>query len=157
MSGGNRVSPLPPAAAAGVVATLWLVGFLPNRVEDAGHPVGAIDYRLARQSAIRRFRRGSVDRQDICDAQRELVRVATGCAEPTDEDCPICGEDRLRHVRFAFGPRLPSGGRCVTAAELARLGRRSGSFTCYVVEVCVTCRWNHLVRSFPLGGGLSGA
>jgi hypothetical protein len=35
-------------------------------------------------------------------------------------------------------------------AELARLARRKAPYTAYVVEVCVGCAWNHLVRSYLL-------
>ena len=54
-------------------------------------------------------------------------------------------------VSYVFGPRLPSHGRCITSREeLARLAKRSGSFSCYVVEVCPGCSWNHLARTFLL-------
>ena len=50
--------------------------------------------------------------------------------------------------------RLPAHGRCVTAkGELRALARRGGTFTCYVVEVCPACGWNHLARTWALGRG----
>ena len=39
---------------------------------------------------------------------------------------------------------------------MTRLSRRGEESTCYVVEVCPECAWNHLVRAFPLGGRRSG-
>jgi len=46
---------------------------------------------------------------------------------------------------------LPSGGRCITnLAEMTRLARREADYTAYVVEVCVDCGWNHLMRSYVL-------
>ena len=49
--------------------------------------------------------------------------------------------------------RLPAHGRCITTAkELDRLGRWVAELACYVVEVCPECSWNHLLRTFPLGG-----
>jgi hypothetical protein len=71
----------------------------------------------------------------------------------TSEPCPICAEDRLVHVTYAFGPRLPARGRCVdTVKEMRQLDKSMDELSCYVVEVCRTCSWNHLVRRLPLGG-----
>jgi hypothetical protein len=33
---------------------------------------------------------------------------------------------------------------------MARLARREADYTAYVVEVCVDCGWNHLMRSYLL-------
>lgn len=112
-----------------------------------------IEYRLARERVVRDYRRGRLSRLDICDAQPELLRVATHLGRQTTVDCPICEEIKLVHVTFAFGPRLPASGRAIaSAAELARLARGSASVASYVVEVCVGCSWNHLVRMSVAGG-----
>jgi hypothetical protein len=37
------------------------------------------------------------------------------------------------------------------AQDLRELRDQVGEFTCYVVEVCTGCNWNHLVRSFQTG------
>lgn len=114
-----------------------------------GEPVapGVVDYQLARRRVLRRFRAGELQRNDVCDAQRELMRVAHECSETVRRRCPICDVPGLRIVRFVFGPRLPPGGRCVVPGqELTKLAQRSGEHRCYVVEVCVSCRWNHLQR-----------
>jgi hypothetical protein len=112
---------------------------------------GEIDYRLERQRVLAAYRSGAQSELAVCDAQGELLRNAEHCGDPTDEFCPICAEATLRHVTYVFGPRLPAGGRCVTSrAELARLARRKAPYTAYVVEVCVECAWNHLVRSYLL-------
>ena len=56
-------------------------------------------------------------------------------------------------VSYVFGSRLPPQGRCVTSrSELAKLAQRPTELSCYVVEVCPECAWNHLAKSFPLGG-----
>ena len=115
---------------------------------------GQIDYRLSRRHTVAEFRRGRLSRDDVCDAQAELLRAARNVGRVVDEDCPICEESPLVLISFAFGPRLPAHGRCIDGArELARLSRRRDESTCYVVEVCTECRWNHLVRTFLLGGG----
>lgn len=114
---------------------------------------GEIDFRLARQSVLGAFRAGSLTQAQICDAQPELLRNAEFCGTPTDQPCPVC-EAPLCHVTYVFGSRLPSHGRCISAAaELERLARRRAISTGYIVEVCVTCRWNHLVRSYLMGTG----
>ena len=72
--------------------------------------LGQIEYRLARDSVVREYRRGRLSRLDICDAHPELMRVARNLGRVTEVDCPICEESKLVHVAFAFGPRLPAGG-----------------------------------------------
>jgi hypothetical protein len=112
----------------------------------------AVEVRLARNAVITEFRAKRVTREDICDAHPELLRAAKAGTR-TNEACPICEADGLVHVTYAFGPRLPARGRCVdTAAEMRRLDRSGDELSCYVVEVCRTCSWNHLVRRIPLGG-----
>ncbi|MGH9277383.1 MAG: DUF5318 family protein [Acidimicrobiales bacterium] len=114
---------------------------------------GQIDYRLIRRHTVDEFKRGRLSRLDVCDAQPELMRAAVNCGRTMTEACPICDDEQLRLVSFVFGPRLPAHGRCITTArELDRLGRRVDTLACYMVEVCPGCRWNHLVRSFPIGG-----
>jgi hypothetical protein len=50
-----------------------------------------------------------------------------------------------------FGSRLPAGGRVVaTRAELAKLAASGTDRRCYTVEVCTSCRWNHLLEVSPL-------
>jgi len=116
-------------------------------------PPGQIDYRLVRKRTIDEFHRGRLSRLDVCDAHPELLRAARNVGENRSEPCPICQETPAVLVSYAFGPRLPAHGRCITTRkELARLGRGNGPVICYVVEVCPGCSWNHLVRSFPVGG-----
>lgn len=128
-----------PVAAEGGVATA----------------AGVIDYRLARRAVLREFRRGRLSTTDICDAHPDLHRAAISCSRPTTDPCPVCEQAELVNVLYVFGPGLPKSGRCVTTPkELSSLHRRAthkGQFTCYVVEVCTECRWNHLTRVLPLG------
>jgi hypothetical protein len=128
------------------------MGFLPGAIEQASRATpGEIDYRLARQALLAQYRAGRLARHEVCDAHPELRRAAREVGRPTDAECPVCEDDQLVHVSYVFGPRLPAHGRCVTsAAELAKLARRRGQFSCYVVEVCPSCAWNHLARTFLL-------
>jgi hypothetical protein len=118
----------------------------------AGSRVGGeIDYTLARNSVVKEFRRGRLSRLDVCDAHPELLRAAENVGAEIEDDCPICGEGKLRLVSYVFGSRLPPSGTCVTSErELNRLSRTAKDLACYVVEVCPICAWNHLTRSFAV-------
>mgnify|MGYP003337745447 CR=1 FL=1 len=39
-------------------------------------------------------------------------------------------------------------------AELMQMELQFGEFRVYLVEVCKSCHWNHLVHSFTLGDGV---
>ena len=92
----------------------------------------------------------------MCDAHPELIRAARNVGTPASMACPICREAKLFLVTYVFGSRLPSHGRCVsTAAELAKLNTRTDPLTAYVVEACTGCRWHHLLRVLPIGGGVA--
>lgn len=127
---------------------------MPGGIETSpGDPrlrgLGQVEYRLARDSIIREFQRGRLSRLDVCDAQSELLRVARNLGRVSETTCPICEESPLVHVSFAFGPRLPPGGRALGSnAELLGLARSNEDVAFYVVEVCTECGWNHLVRMF---------
>jgi hypothetical protein len=132
--------------------------FRPDVVRGApsGAPTGVVDFRLARNSVVKEYKRGRLSRLDVCDAHPELLRNAEHFSGPATEACPICetsGELGLRLVTYVFGSRLPPSGRCILSArELAKLERGKQELAAYVVEVCRTCNWNHLIRSFPVGG-----
>ncbi|HEC09598.1 MAG TPA: hypothetical protein ENI86_08530 [Acidimicrobiales bacterium] len=121
-----------------------------SRVPVVG--TGHVDYRLQRQTILDLVREGSVSRAEVCDAHPELLRVARNCAPAVEELCPICERTELVTVQYAFGPRLPPGGKTILSErELARIDSRSGTFDCYEIEVCPTCGWNHLLRRFNVG------
>ena len=110
--------------------------------------LGQIEYRLARDATVRGFRRGQLSKLDVCDAQPELLRVATNLGQVTETECPICEEANLVNVLFAFGPRLPAQGRALESQTELRSLAKSDDIIFYVVEVCTACRWNHLLRNF---------
>ena len=134
------------------------LGAMPRGPNDpilshAGRAVGIVDYRLARNAIVEELRRGRLSRRDVCDAHPELLRAARSVGSATSEACPACDEGALVHVTFAFGARLPAGGRCVSSQrDAAQLARRATEVACYVVEVCPSCAWNHLARMFLTGG-----
>jgi len=115
-------------------------------------PEGQVDFRLARRAVLSELRKGRLGRPDVCDAHPELLRAARSVGEATVEPCPVCEEHELVHVSYVFGPGLPPSGRTISSeAELRRLARRGRDQTCYVVEVCPGCGWNHLARTFRVG------
>lgn len=115
-----------------------------------------VSYRLARQRVIDAVNNGRRNREEVCDAQAELRRVAHHHAAPLDEPCPICQSDQLGLVTFAFGTGLPRSGRCITdLREMQQLRRRGRPTRGYRVEVCQACWWNHLRESFPITDGFS--
>ncbi len=114
---------------------------------------GRIEYRLMRDAVLKQYRRGRLGRGDVCDAQPELLRVACNLGRETETVCPICEQEPLVHVTFAFGPRLPASGLALASLrDLSKSTRRDTDVACYVVEVCRGCSWNHLLTMFPLGG-----
>ena len=109
---------------------------------------------LTRMGVVSEYRKGRLARHEVCDAHPELKRAAQSASEPTDMECPICEEDRIVLVTYAFGARLPASGRCITTkGELAKLAKGRSQLAAYVVEVCPSCSWNHLAKTFLLGTG----
>jgi hypothetical protein len=106
------------------------------------------DYALARRAVLRDFRRGSLTRLDVCDAQPELMRAAQCIGTDLEDECPVCGAFNLRLVSYVYGEKLKqANGRAISnAEELRKLGAQCDEFACYDVEVCTECRWNHLRR-----------
>lgn len=109
----------------------------------------SVDYTLRKRSVLRDFRRGRLSVYDVCDAHPEIRRIATNVGERTRSMCPVCRRERLRLLNFVYGNELDrDNGRVFpTAVIFNGLREKYPSFTCYVVEVCVGCCWNHLVRS----------
>lgn len=114
-----------------------------------------IDYALARRAALADLFSGRASSLDVCDAHPYLLRAARYHGEPTESDCPVCKRERLTHVTYTYGDcfRSEVNGRVRRSGQLAALAREHEEFTVYVVEVCQTCGWNHLVTSYVLGTG----
>lgn len=131
------------------------VSFRPEtlRPGQSAQAPGRVEYRLARNAVVRDLRRGRLSRSDVCDAHPELLRAAHNLGQPSLEVCPVCEEANVVLVSFAFGPRLPPGGRCLASRQdLDKLAGRSSQVACYVVEVCPECSWNHLATMSIVGG-----
>lgn len=116
-----------------------------------------VEYRLQRNALIRRVHEGSKMVEELCDAHPNLVRAAKGVGRLMGEVCPVCREVELRQVVYVFGDKLSASGVCpVSKADLRRLETRELPVTCYAVEVCIGCRFNHLLRKWHAGGRSAG-
>lgn len=107
---------------------------------------------MAKRAVLRAVGVGMLSRIDVCDAHPDLLRAARHIGQSAEDDCPICGSQEMRLVLYAYGDDLKRGsGFARRAEELHQLSARPGEVVCYVVEVCMDCNWNHLVRSFSTG------
>ena len=119
-----------------------------TETEDFDQHLGEIDHRLTRRAVIQNFRRGAISQDSICDAHPELIRVARNFGRATRVKCPICVQDHLVTVTYVFGARLPRHGKFVASrAEIEQYARRPEHFTGYLIEVCCSCSWHHLLKT----------
>ena len=113
-----------------------------------------VDYALARRATLASVFAGHTTIADVCDAHPYLLRAAKFHGEATQTGCPICRRVKLTHVTYVYGDELGQfEGRVKQAPELAEMAAEYGEFRAYVVEVCQSCRWNHLATSYDLGTG----
>jgi hypothetical protein len=113
-----------------------------------------VDYALQRRALLAEVHSGRVGVAAVCDASPYLLRAARFHGEASDQTCPVCRKERLIHVSWIFGDALKhAAGSARKPQELERLAGQYPEFSVYVVEVCRTCSWNHLVLSYVLGDG----
>jgi Family of unknown function (DUF5318) len=111
-----------------------------------------VDYSLQRRAVLRDVRNGRISALEVCDASPYLKNAATFHGEPTDERCPICRRDNLTLVNYVYGDELKqSAGQAHKAAELPLLAMTLRECQVFVVEVCRSCSWNHLIERYVLG------
>jgi len=116
-----------------------------------------VDYALQRRSLLAEVRAGRVGVGEVCDAGPYLLRAARYHGRPSATDCPICRRTQLTQVCWVFGDGLRhAAGSARSPEELERLAATHADIadiSVYVVEVCRSCAWNHLVLSYVLGTG----
>ncbi|MBO4204493.1 DUF5318 domain-containing protein [Micromonospora echinofusca] len=111
-----------------------------------------VDYSLQRRSVLREVQSGRIGTYEVCDASPYLKNAARFHGEPTEERCPICRQENLTHVHYIYGDELKqSAGQARALSELAALAMTLREFQVFVVEVCRSCNWNHLVEQYLLG------
>jgi len=111
-----------------------------------------VDYALRRRSLLAEVYSGRTGVSEVCDANPYLLRAAKFHGKLSQVMCPICRKEQLTLVSWVFGDHLGAvSGSARTAEELVMLASRYEEFSVHVVEVCRTCSWNHLVKSYVLG------
>lgn len=117
-----------------------------------------MDYTLQRRALLADLYAGRVSMLEVCDAHPYLQRAAKYHGEASEVTCPVCRRERLTLVNYVYGDELKTmSGQAKSGRELPRMAMDFGEFTVYVVEVCQSCGWNHLVMSYLLGrDGLPG-
>jgi hypothetical protein len=119
-------------------------------------PRQIVDYALQRRALLADVYAGRLGVAEVCDASPYLLRAARFHGEPSDVTCPVCRKEKLSEVSWVFGEQLKHlSGSARTPDELAQLDAAQPEFSVYVVEVCGTCSWNHLVQSYVLGSPVS--
>jgi hypothetical protein len=113
-----------------------------------------VDYALQRRALLAAVYAGRVGVMEVCDASPYLLRAAKFHGEPSTVSCPLCRKEPLTLVSWVYGEGLKhAAGSARSREELNRMAARYEEFRVYVVEVCRSCSWNHLVQSYVLGNG----
>jgi hypothetical protein len=116
---------------------------------DRRAELGVIDYTLAKRALLRDARIGVIGMTDVCDAHPELIRAARYVGEPTSADCPVCGKVKLVLLAYVYGDGLrEQNGRVWSIDTGLKMTAANPGASCYVVEVCTNCQWNHLREAF---------
>ncbi|MEX1262934.1 MAG: DUF5318 family protein [Actinomycetota bacterium] len=111
--------------------------------------LGVIDFTLAKRALLRDAQVGVLGLTDICDAHPELIRAAKHVGEPTRHDCPVCAKVKLVLLAYVYGETLrDQNGRVWSIDTGLRMTAAHPGSSCYVVEVCTNCQWNHLREAF---------
>ncbi|MDX6366495.1 MAG: hypothetical protein QOK30_1571, partial [Nocardioidaceae bacterium] len=114
-----------------------------------------IDYSLQRRATLSTlFRGGATSMDDVCDADPYTLRAAKHHGEPAPSPCPVCRKPELRLLSYVFGDELGQfSGRIKSRTEIEAMAHEHGEIRVYVLEVCRSCGWNHLVESYVVGDG----
>jgi hypothetical protein len=121
----------------------------PRTPRSARARLGVVDYTLAKRSLLRQARRGLLSVNEICDAHPELIRAARAVGEESSRPCPVCDRPGLRLLAYVYADGLKrNNGRVWRIDKALAITAASKGGTCYVVEVCTDCSWNHLTEAF---------
>jgi hypothetical protein len=150
---------MPAAAAAAPITGFTRSDWAISRYRPCGRTLvtvrlqrQVVDYALRRRALLAEVYSGRTGVSEVCDANPYLLRAAKFHGKPSPVMCPICRKEQLTLVSWVFGEHLGAvSGSARTAEELVLLASRNEEFAVHVVEVCRTCSWNHLVKSYVLG------
>jgi hypothetical protein len=111
-----------------------------------------VDFSLQKRAVLRDVHSGRIGTLEVCDASPYLKSAARFHGEPTEDRCPICRRENLTLVHYIYGDELKqSAGQARKLAELPVLAMTLREFQVFVVEVCQSCAWNHLIQQYLLG------
>lgn len=111
-----------------------------------------VDYSLQKRALLRDVHEGRIGQREVCDASPYLKNAARFHGEATDERCPVCRRDNVTLVHYVYGDELrQSAGQARKLAELPAMAMTLREFQVFVVEVCRSCSWNHLIERYLLG------
>ncbi len=126
----------------------------PECVSNPQKPRSVVDYGLSRAADITKLHRGGALTSDFCEANPYLLKAGKFHGEVAKGNCPACKSKHLVELHYIYGDELgPYAGRIRKAEELLPMCSKFGEFRVYVVEVCLDCHWNYLIRAFSLGDG----
>jgi hypothetical protein len=144
--GGSAIPP--PLAIADRLGTANGNGRHRSRGNGYRARLGVVDYTLAKRSILRDARRGLLSLTDICDAHPELLRAARHVGEQASRQCPVCERDDLRLLAYVYADELKrDNGRVWAIDKALAITASCRNGTCYIVEVCTRCSWNHLAEA----------
>ena len=111
-----------------------------------------VDHALTRRAALADLAAGRISRPDACDASPYLQRAAHTLGAPTDRPCPVCRREPLWEVLWVYGAALgDADGSARTTGQVAAFAGQRPDFAVYQIEVCLSCAWNHLIRTWRAG------
>jgi hypothetical protein len=115
-----------------------------------------IDYSLQRRAKLSTlFNGGATTMEDVCDADPYTMLAAKHHGEAVDTPCPICRKREMTHLNYVFGDELGQySGRIKSRGDIEQMAHQHGEIRIYVLEVCKSCSWNHLVESYVVGDGV---
>jgi hypothetical protein len=115
-----------------------------------------IDYTLQRRAKLSTlFNGGATTMDDVCDADPYTMLAAKHHGEPVEAPCPVCRKREMSHLNYVFGDELGQySGRIKSRKDIEQMAHQHGEIRIYVLEVCKSCSWNHLVESYVVGDGV---
>ncbi|MFZ1362521.1 MAG: DUF5318 family protein [Candidatus Nanopelagicales bacterium] len=128
----------------------------PESVANPYAPRRIVDHTLTRRAALGSLVMAATGASDHLDPHPHLLRAAKNHGLEAGMPCPWCKEEEsLKHLNYVYGDELGAySGRLKTESELHEMATQHGEFRVYIVEVCIDCGWNHLVKSYVLGDGV---
>ncbi len=115
---------------------------------------GEISHRLTRARTLGQWRAGAIARRDLCDADFILVTASRFHGNPAGYPCPVCEGKDLRIVYWVYGDELGKASSTARSMEEIEAFVAEGkTFRVHTVEVCPSCRWNHLLSEVTVTNG----